>query len=142
MAKLNIVWNGNSKGNGVIEAEKLKTNLAIPESLGGSGKGTDHKELLLASAASCYMTTLVYMLETKKLPVTEFTMNSEASNSKQDGLKIVHYPQITLAANATEEQTKSVNRAIDSANKSCAVGNILKKADAQITIEGNVSVSS
>lgn len=139
MADLKMSWNGNSKGSGKIEADNLETSIAIPKALGGSGQGTDPKELLVASAATCYAETLVYMLDTRGVPVEEFTMNSESTNSKEEGLKITHYPHITLAANATEQQNQSANRAIDSADKSCEVGNMLKKADTKIAVEGKVT---
>ncbi|WP_054860583.1 OsmC family protein [Gracilibacillus sp. JCM 18860] len=140
MAEIKMVWNGNTKGNGKIQGENLKTDIAIPQSLGGSGEGTDPKELLLASAATCYATTLVYMLETKDLPVIEFTMKSKANVSREDGIQIIHQPHIVLSSEATEKQSQAADRAFISADKSCAVGNILKKADAQITIEGKVTV--
>ncbi|MFC0273235.1 OsmC family protein [Metabacillus herbersteinensis] len=137
---LNTVWHGNTKGNGTIQGNGFETNIAIPESLGGSGEGAEPKGLLVSSAASCYSMTLVAMLETRKLNVTGLTMNSEATNSKEEGFKITHYPNIVLSADATEEQIESANRAIVAADKGCAVGNTLKKADVQINIEGKVSV--
>ncbi|WP_077596146.1 OsmC family protein [Oceanobacillus kimchii] len=137
---LKTVWNGSTKGNGNIEANYLDTKIAIPESSGGSGEGADPKELLVTSAAACYTMTLVAMLEARKLPVDQFTMDSEGTNSKEEGFKVIHYPHITLSANATEKEIRSVNRAFKAADKGCAVGNMLKKADAQIDIVGKVSV--
>ncbi|MCI2256480.1 OsmC family protein [Domibacillus sp. PGB-M46] len=139
---LKIVWNGNTKGAGRVKAAHLETNIAIPESLGGSGEGTEPKELLVTSAAACYSMTLVAMLETRKLPVAGLTMDSEATNSKEEGFKIIHYPHVILSANATEEQVQSANRTILAADKGCAIGNMLKKADVQIDLEGKVSVAS
>ncbi|RAS91021.1 hypothetical protein A3863_07270 (plasmid) [Priestia endophytica] len=140
MANLKTVWHGNTKGNGSIQVSDYETNIAIPTSMGGSGEGAEPKGLLVTSAAACYTMTLVSMLETRKLPVAGFTMDSEVSNSKEEGFKIKHYPHITLSADATEDQIQSVNRAILSADKACAIGNMLKKADVQIDIEGKVSI--
>jgi lipoyl-dependent peroxiredoxin len=139
---LKTVWNGNTKGNGRIQANYLETKIAIPEFLGGSGEGAEPKELLVTSAAACYTMTLVAMLETRKLPVAGLTMDSEATNSKEEGFKILHYPHIILSADATEEQIQSAYRAISAADKGCAVGNMLKKADTQLDIVGKVSVQS
>jgi lipoyl-dependent peroxiredoxin len=143
-AKINLktVWNGNTKGTGIIKANYLETKIAIPELLGGSGEGTEPKELLVTSAVACYTMTLAAMLETRKLPVAGLTMDSEATNSKEEGFKIIHYPHIILSADATEEQIQSANRAIVAADKGCAVGNMLKKADVQIGVEGKVSLLS
>lgn len=144
LANLNLktVWNGSTKGNGKIQTNNFETDIAIPELLGGSGEGAEPKGLLVSSAAACYSMTLVAMLETRKLNVTGLTMNSEATNSKEEGLTITHYPNIVLSDDATEEQIESANRAIAAADKGCAVGNMLKKADVQINIEGKVSVAS
>lgn len=136
---LNIVWHGGTTGNGTIKAEYLDSKIAIPTSLGGSGDGTDPKELLVSSAATCYITTLAYMLETRKLPAVELTMNSEATIA-DNGFKITHDPQIVLSADATENQIQSAQRAIDGADKGCEVGNLLKKAGVVIEAKGKVSL--
>ena len=39
--KLKTTWNGNMKGNGTIKSDRLDTPIAIPNSLGGTGDGTD-----------------------------------------------------------------------------------------------------
>jgi lipoyl-dependent peroxiredoxin len=135
---LKTSWNGNSKGNGSIKGHYLETNVAIPQSLGGSGEGTDPKELLVASAAACYKLTLVAMLEARNLPVEDLIMETEATNSKEEGFKITHYLQITLSADAKEEEKQTAIRTIEAADKGCKVGNMLKKADVQIDIVGKV----
>ncbi|MEX6702002.1 hypothetical protein ABS315_20735 [Peribacillus frigoritolerans] len=61
--------------------------------------------------------TLVAMLATRNLPVAGFTIDSEASNSKEEGFKIIHYPHIILSADATEDHIQSANRAILAAEK-------------------------
>ncbi|AZV59450.1 OsmC family protein [Peribacillus frigoritolerans] len=137
---LKTVWYGNTKGNGKIQTNNLETNIAIPEALGGSGEGAEPKGLLVSSAVACYTMTLVAILEARKLPVAGLTMDSEASNSKEEGFKIIHYPHIILSANATEDQIQLANRAIMAADKGCAVGNMLKKADVQIEIKGKVFI--
>ncbi|MEC2074510.1 OsmC family protein [Metabacillus fastidiosus] len=137
---LKTFWNGNTKGNGGIKANYLETKISIPESLGGSGEGAEPKELLVASAVACYKMNLVAMLETRKLPVARFTMESEATDSKEKGFKIIHYPHIILSADATEEQIQSANRTIMAADKACVIGNMLKKADTQIDVEGKIFV--
>lgn len=139
---LKIVWDGDTKGNGSLNARNLETKIAISESSGGSGEGTGPKELLVSSAASCYTMTLVAILDSRKLPVVGLMMDSEATLSKEEGLKIIHYPHITLSAEATEEQIQTANRAFMLADKGCAIGNMLKKADAQIHIKGKLTVQN
>lgn len=136
---LNIVWHGGATGNGTLKADYLDTKVAIPTSLGGSGTGTDPKELLVSSAATCYIATLTYMLESRKLPVVEHLINSEAVIS-DNGFNITHYPQIILSADVTETQIQSAQRAIEGADKACEVGNLLKNAGVVIEVEGKVSL--
>ncbi|MCG7334601.1 OsmC family protein [Sporosarcina sp. ACRSM] len=136
---LNIVWNGGKTGKGTLTADYLETDVAIPTALGGSGNGTDPKELLVSSATTCYIATLTYMLETRKLPVVELTINTAASVSNT-GFNIAHAPQIVLAADATEDHVQSAERAIEGADKSCEVGNLLKKAGVVIEVQGKVSL--
>ncbi|MDN4493230.1 OsmC family protein [Ureibacillus aquaedulcis] len=142
MANIKTVWNGDVKGNGTIQGSGFETKIEIPVEFGGNGEGAEPKGLLLTSAASCYTMTLVAMIEARKLPVDQYTMDSEISYSKEEGFKIVHHPQMVLAAGATEEQVQLANRAFLAADKACAIGNLLKKADVGIDIEGKVSIAS
>lgn len=137
---LNIVWQGGAAGSGTLKAEYLDTKIAIPKSLGGSGNGTDPKELLVSSATTCYITTLAYMLESRKLPVVELTISSEGTIS-DDGFNITHNPQIVLSADATENQIQAAQRAIEGADKGCEVGNLLKNAGVVIEAIGKVSLN-
>ncbi|WP_249900669.1 OsmC family protein [Paenibacillus sp. PK3_47] len=137
---LNMEWNGNKSGNGTIEAEYLKTEIAVPQSFGGTGEGSEPKELLVASAATCFLMTLVGMLEARSLIVESLKMRSEASVSKEEGFKITHYPAIKLPVGATEEQIQSVDRTLAAADRNCDIGNLLKKAGVQIDISGDVSI--
>ena len=86
-----------------------------------------------------HIATLTFMLETRKLPVVELTVNSEA-NISDEGFTITHHPQIVLSADATEDQVQSANRAIEGADRGCEVGNLLKKAGVVIEAEGKVSL--
>jgi lipoyl-dependent peroxiredoxin len=133
------VWNDGIAGNGMLKAEYLETNVAVPESKGGSGNGANPSELLISSATTCYIATLTFMLETRKLPVVELTVNSEATIS-DNGFNITHYPQIILSVDATEAQVQSAQRAIEGADRGCEVGNLLKKAGVAIEAKGKVSL--
>lgn len=135
---VNVVWDGGTKGNGTLKAEFLDTQISIPEALGGSGNGADPKELLVSSAATCYIATLTFILENRKLPVVELTMNSNVTIADKEFI-ITHFPQIVLSADATESQILSAQRAIEGADRACEIGNLLKKAGVIIEAQGNVS---
>lgn len=136
---MKAVWNGGIQGKGTLKAEHLETNIAVPESKGGSGDGANPSELLVSSATTCYIATLTFMLETRKLPVIELTVNSEATIS-DEGFTITHYPQIVLSTNAKAGQVQSAQRAIEGADRGCEVGNLLKKAGVTIDTKGRVSL--
>lgn len=138
-SNIKTTWNGGIAGNGAIKGGYLDTKIAVPTSLNGTGKGTDPKELLISSAATCYITTLASILENRKLSLLELTMNSEAALA-EEGLTITHYPHILLAANTTEKQIQSAERALESADRVCEVGNLLKNAGVVIDFKGKVTV--
>jgi peroxiredoxin-like protein len=137
-SNVNIVWKSGLKGNGFLETEFLDTKIAIPAEFGGSGNGASPKEILVASAAACYTSVLVSMIESRYLPVVDLTVNSEEINS-DDEFKIIHYPHIVLSGKATEKQIQAANRIFSLADKGCTVGNLLKKAGIKIEIQGNIS---
>lgn len=134
---VNAVWTGGVKGNGTLKGEYLDTKIAIPTSLGGSGNGAHPKEVLVASVTTCYTAILTTVLEKKKLPVAELIVKTEADLS-DDKFKIIHFPEITLSEDASDEQVQTAERATEEAEEQCEVGNILKKADVEIKVLGKV----
>ena len=140
MAHLKTVWNGSTKGSGTITADKMDTQIAIPTVSGGSGDGANPTELLAASAASCYAMTLIALTAARSLPVLSLSMATDAVNSKKQGLKIVHYPEVNMPKSATEEEIKFMERAFNTADMGCHIGNLLKRADAEIKIEGKITL--
>jgi peroxiredoxin-like protein len=137
--KVKAVWNGGIMGTGSLKGENVDTQIAISKSSGGNGNGAEPQELLVCSATTCYIETLTYMLESRKLPVVELMINSEATVS-EDGFHIIHYPKIILDTNATEELIQSTYRVIEGADRGCKVGNLLRKAGIIINIEGKVTI--
>jgi len=115
----------------------LDTKIAIPKALKGSGNGADPKELLVSSAAACYVETLTAILENRKLPVEDHSLQTEATLFNNE-LKISHFPKIVLSADATEAQVQSAKRTLKAADRACNVGNLLKKAGVDIELQGNV----
>ncbi|PCD05035.1 osmotically inducible protein OsmC [Peribacillus simplex] len=133
----NVVWNNGVTGNGVLKTEFLDAKVAIPTVLGGSGDGAFPKEVLVASVTACYTSVLVSMAESRGLPVVEISVDSEASIS-DDEFKIIHHPQLVLSENATDKQVQSAERLFVAADKGCVVGNLLKKADVKIEVQGEI----
>lgn len=138
--KTNVVavWNGGTMGNGTLKGDHIDTKIAISKSSGGSGDGAEPKELLVSSALTCYIETLAYMLDSRKVPVDAVSINSEATVFDK-GFNIMHYPQIILTADATEEDVLAAQKIIEGADRGCKVGNLLRKAGIKIVVQGNVS---
>ncbi|EGL2796187.1 osmotically inducible protein OsmC [Salmonella enterica] len=139
MTTLQMKWNGLTKGSGTIEAGKMNVAVAIPEHFGGTGEGANPKELLAASAASCYLMTLAAMLQGHKIPATGITMSTELTGDKPSNMHIVHTVQVLLKDDAQPEDQQGAQDLIHNADRSCMIGNLLKETGVKITIEGNVN---
>ncbi|MGK9184781.1 OsmC family protein [Priestia filamentosa] len=133
-----VIWQDGIKGHGSLKAEVLDTKIAVPTEFGGSGNGASPKEVLIASATACYSSVLTSLIESRNLPLVEMMIESKGMTS-DDELKIVHHPHIVLSKNATEKQIQIAERLFATADKGCIVGNLLKKADVNIEIQGEIS---
>ncbi|WKB79721.1 OsmC family protein [Bacillus glycinifermentans] len=91
----------------------------------------------MASAAACYTSVLVSMIESRDLPVVDVAVDSEGLTS-DDEFKIIHHPRIVLSEKATEKQIQSANRICAAADRGCTVANLLKKADVKIEVQGEI----
>ncbi|MGM0878752.1 MAG: hypothetical protein ACQEWV_29765 [Bacillota bacterium] len=81
---------------------------------------------------------LVFMIESRELPIVEVNVNSDGLIS-YDEFKIIHQPRLVLSESATEKQIQSANRLFAAADKGCVVGNLLKKANVKIEVQGEIS---
>ncbi|WP_170315061.1 OsmC family protein [Saccharibacillus brassicae] len=139
---ISTVWNGDRSGQGTIESGSLNAPIAIPQAFGGTGAGTEPKELLLASASACFTMTLVGLLEARKLPAARLAMNSEVSISPEGIMKMIHRPELVLPDGTPDESMQLAERTFEAADRQCSVGNLLKKAGVEIGIEGRVSAGA
>lgn len=130
-------WDGKLDGSGVLQGEQLNAKISIPKEIGGSGNGADPKELLIASATSCYLASIVFLLERRNIPVKQLSIQTEATKSKE-GLSIIHYPKIVLTKEATEHHIQSVEKVLIGADRGCEIGNMLKKSGVTIEVQGEV----
>ncbi|WP_206880181.1 OsmC family protein [Alicyclobacillus mali (ex Roth et al. 2021)] len=92
-------WTGGRAGSGEIRAGGLQATVTRPAQMGGPGIGTNPDEMLLSAAATCYMMTLAFLLEARKIPVMDLTVFSTGVFSEEGGLhceSIAHRPKILL----------------------------------------------
>ncbi|WP_276314432.1 OsmC family protein [Paenibacillus xylanexedens] len=113
----------------------------MPVLKGGSGEGVEPKQLLMSSAAACYLMTLVYMLDQSRIPVFELSMVTEGETNPDGHLTIIHRPHIILKNSESTSQNKVMAETLQqSAEENCQIGQLLTKSDVQITVEGYVSL--
>lgn len=139
MTTLQIKWNGLTEGAGMIEAERMELPVAIPEHFGGTGAGANPKDLLAASAASCYLMTLAAMLQGHKIPATGITLTTELTGDNPSNMHISHRVQVTLAGKDQADPEQRVEELILQADKRCMIGNLIKQSGVKITIDGKVA---
>ena len=139
MTTLQMNWNGLTKGSGTIKADKMQLPVAIPEHFGGTGEGANPKELLAASAASCYLMTLAAMLQGHKIPASGIDMTTELTGDKPSNMHILHKVQVKLQKDTRPDLQQSAQELIHNADKSCMIGNLIKQSGVQITIEGKTT---
>ena len=123
-------WNGGRLGEGHIETGAISSVVTVPTQMGGPGVGTNPDDLLLGSAATCYMITLGAVLDNRKLPVVEVTLNSELVINAEGGSPLVHSithrPTIVLADDATPEQLETADKAAHRAEAACMISKALR----------------
>ena len=134
-------WSGGRLGEGRIDAGGLGSAVSVPAELGGPGAGTNPEDLLLGSAATCYMITLAAVLSNRQLPVVEYSLNSELIVNDEGGLRvqaITHRPTIVLAADATPEQLDTAEKATHRAEQACMISKALK-GNMELHVEPTIS---
>lgn len=65
-----LSWSGGRSSSGLVEAGGQSLQFSVPASMGGLGAGTNPEELLSSAVGSCYTSTLVAILESRRLPAS------------------------------------------------------------------------
>lgn len=130
-------WEGGLSGQGKIALRNLNSDVSAPTELGGIGKGTNPEEMLLGSAATCYLITLGSILERRKWNVSDLTITSEAKINAAGGLKfesIIHRPKITIGRGISDEQKEEIRKIALRAEHACMISKALK-GNVLVTVE-------
>lgn len=136
---LSVTWSGKISGEGRLLSPTLDTKIAVPQEMRGSGKGTHPKELLAASAASCYVMTLAAMMDGRKLPAADIKIQTTLAGREAGGLQLAHEVHIAFTENATNDEVKRAEELLKKADEACMIGNLLRKAEVDVTLRGFVS---
>lgn len=134
---LKIQWNGSIKGKGSIQSLFLDNSIAIPTIFGGTGEGNSPIDLLVSSAASCYLLTTVGMLNAQKIADIELNLNTK-TDPESKTLIIHHFLEIRIPADFNDNQINIIENIIHKADKGCHIGNMLRKSDVEIYVKGLV----
>src|SRR5699024_2383340 len=127
---------------GYIEAGNLQSKVSIPPEMDGPGVGTNPDEMLRGAAATCYVITLAAMIERKKLPLQEMSLDSEGIVDVTNGVitykKIIHKPKVILHEDSSEADNKKHEKLVKKAEKSCMISRALR-GNVAIELQPNLS---
>lgn len=126
---MDLKWGNGRNGTGVLQATKLKSEISIPQEMGGPGIGTNPDEMLLGAAATCYLITFATLLENAKIEVERLTMQAEGIVDVTNGIftyeKILYKPNVFIQTVTTHEKEK-VMRLARKAEQTCMISKALK----------------
>lgn len=129
-------WSGGRNGVGAIECGALQSKISIATGMGGPGVGTNPDEMLVSAAGTCYLITLAAMLERAGVPVASMALASDIVIDVTNGVfackKIVHHPDVRLAAGAGDAERRKLAELLVAAERRCMISNALR---------GNVDIS-
>ncbi|QLK86263.1 SACOL1771 family peroxiredoxin [Staphylococcus sp. 17KM0847] len=132
-----VKWQGGRDSVGHLDGDTIHHDVSIPDTLGGTGVGTNPDELLVSAAASCMTISLAATLERAKFNPLQINMQSsgeaELHNGKFRMCNINHIAVITLADEIERQKLQQrMDRLLMVADKNCMVSNSLR---------GNVSIN-
>jgi len=137
-------WPGGRNNVGIIEADKLKTEISVPTEMDGPGVGTNPDEMLLGAAATCYIITLGAMIERAGLPLNEMDMSSEGIVDVTKGVityeAIIHRPVVSLKPEATMDDLNKLQQIAEKAEESCMISRAIK-GNVDVKLEADLTVS-
>lgn len=126
---MDLKWDNGRNGTGVLQATKLKSEISIPQEMGGPGIGTNPDEMLLGAATTCYLITFATLLENAKIEVESLSMQAEGVVDVTNGVftyeKILYKPSVFIQPVTTKEKGK-VMRIAKKAEQTCMISKALK----------------
>lgn len=139
-----VQWQGGRDGHGQVTAERSSTTnpLSVPPEFQGPGEGTNPEELLTTAIAGCYSITFGIIAANRKLPVvsveTKATGQVEQAGAQFNYKQITIRPQITLTADASDEQVSAAHEMAHKADGYCIVTNAVR-GKVEIVLEPTVT---
>ncbi len=142
--EVSAIWEGDSNSTGALESPSgLRCHFAVPTVFGGPGGCPSPEEMLLAALASCYVITIAYMAELKKLPLHKQHIAIRGVVERDPQTRRLRFTQMHLAltffvpSDTTEAQMQSILKLAYDAKSYCLVSNSLRD-DIQFSVETKV----
>ncbi|CUU38106.1 MAG: OsmC family protein [Fimbriimonadales bacterium] len=127
-------WTGDSNSVGSLQSPGgLHCHFAVPTDFGGPGGCPSPEEMLLAALASCYVITIAYMAELKKLPLQKQTIQVQGVVERDPQTRRLRFTRFeinlhfTVAPDATDAQIESILKLAKDAKTFCLVSNSLSE---------------
>ncbi|SEN03174.1 SACOL1771 family peroxiredoxin [Lihuaxuella thermophila] len=137
---MKATWTGGRNGTGTIDAGHLKSQISIPAVMDGPDVGTNPDEMLIGAAGTCYLITLAAIIERRRLPVIELSLETEGivrADPKLVFEKIIHRPKLIVQTSAGEKELKSIKQATEQAEKTCMISNALR-GNVELEVEASI----
>ncbi len=125
-------WTGDSNSVGLLQSPGgLHCQFAVPTDFGGPGGCPSPEEMLLAALASCYVITIAYMAELKKLPLQKQAIQVQGLVERDPQTRRLRFTRFeidlrfTVAPDATDAQIENILKLARDAKTFCLVSNSL-----------------
>lgn len=126
---INGRWDGDRSGTGTMIANGIKIPVSVPAGLAGPGIGSNPEELLMSSAATCYIITLAAILSKRNIKYSHLEINTEGLVEKEGNTltfkEIIHKPIIFLNKQDAEKK-QLVEQLTHRAEKACFISQSIK----------------
>lgn len=139
---IDAVVRGTGKDReGMIIAGDEKIRYSAPAPMGGKGTGANPETLLISAVTACYSLTLLYLLQKKRLAVSELAIKTEGivdgHPQKHRYAKIIVNPTVH---GGDDSQLKEYQVAATEAHDKCFIGQTVAKGQVAYEV-GKVAVA-
>ncbi|UWF57762.1 SACOL1771 family peroxiredoxin [Staphylococcus hyicus] len=129
--KINFEWQGGRNSVGKLQGDVIHEQFSIPNSLGGTGIGTNPDELLVSAAGSCFTISLAATLERAHIKVKKLNVSTIGTASLSHQIftmeEITHHVNIYVQDFESKQKLhQRLERLLHIADRNCMVSNSLR----------------
>jgi peroxiredoxin-like protein len=138
--RASAIWTMRRRGIASAEDVPRTINFSAPPEFQGEPGLWTPEHLLVASVATCFLTTFRAVAEISKLQVVRLEIDAEGVLEKQEGgfriTRVVVRPRLTIADAADQERAQ---RLLEKAERACLISRSLSS---QVTMQATVEVDA